>query len=276
VTIERSTVALTIDVEGDYGTSSLRGTDEALPALLERLADRGAQAVLFAVGEVARRRPALLRRAVALGHAVGSHSMSHARLSSLARSARRAEIGDSRRAIEDASGVGCLAFRAPFFDAPVDLGPLLEEAGYRWSSSTAPFSWAVLRPSRLLPRLAAARTPHRLGESGVVEFPVSGLLGCPIPDGLAYRRLLWPLSTIGRRPPSVFYLHPYEFLPRVEAFGHPSWVRPFMTRRRGRAAEHILWSAMNRWCANGAVIRPPDPIAVARAATPRDRSETTP
>ena len=53
-------VALTLDVEGDFGTSDLRGVDEVLPRLLDALDARGLCATLFVVGDVARARPAVL------------------------------------------------------------------------------------------------------------------------------------------------------------------------------------------------------------------------
>lgn len=240
-------VALTIDVEGDFGTRDLRGVDEALPRLLDALDARGARATLFVVGEVARARPAALRDAARRGHAVASHGMTHRALSRCAPAARRAELADSRRAIEDAAGAPCEGFRAPYFDLPRDLGPLLEEAGYRWSSSKAPFS-PVAGYRHLLQTGAA----HRLAGSAVREFPVPGMLGLPIPEGLSWRRLFGPLARLASAPPRVFYLHTYELLDGAVRSAHPPWMRPFMAVARGRAAEAILWRAVDAWAAAGA------------------------
>jgi peptidoglycan/xylan/chitin deacetylase (PgdA/CDA1 family) len=240
-------VALTLDVEGDFGSTSLRGLDEALPRLLDALDARAIPATLFVVGDAARARPAAIREAIARGHAVASHSMTHPSLSRCSRARQRAELADSRAALEGVTGAACVGFRAPYFDLPRDLGPLLEETGYAWSSSKAPFS-----PVALYRHLGQTGAPHTLSASRVREFPVPGLLGLPIPEGLSYRRIFRPLLALRPRPPRVFYLHPYELLDRVEDFALPRWMRPFVTLGQGRAAGDLLWRTVDAWRAAGA------------------------
>lgn len=240
-------VALTVDVEGDFGTSDLRGVDEALPRLLDALAERSVPATLFVVGEVARARPAAIREAARRGHVVASHAMTHRALSRCSPEARRAELADSRAALEDVTGAPCEGFRAPYFDLPRGFGPALEAAGYRWSSSKAPFS-----PVAGYRHVAQTRAPHTLEGSGVREFPVPGMLGLPIPEGLSYRRLFGPLARRATRPPRVFYLHPYELLERVEGFALPRWMKPLLTVAQGRRAEETLWAAVDAWRGAGA------------------------
>lgn len=240
-------VALTLDVEGDFGTGDLRGVDEVLPRLLDALAERSVRATLFVVGEVARARPAAIRDAARRGHVVASHAMTHTALSRCSPAAQRAELADSRAAIEDVTGAPCDGFRAPYFDLPRGLGPVLEATGYRWSSSKAPFS-----PVAGYRHVAQTRAPHALEGSGVREFPVPGMLGLPIPEGLSYRRLFGPLARWATRPPRVFYLHPYELLERVDRFALPRWMRPFMAVGQGRRAEETLWRALDAWRGAGA------------------------
>ena len=239
-------VAVTVDVEGDYNTDSLRGVDEALPRILEGFAARHIPLTLFVTGDVARARPALIRAAVAAGHRVASHTLSHPALSRCDAAAARAELRGSKALLEDLTGVACEGFRAPFFDLPRGFGAALAEAGYAWSSSKAPFS-----PVAGYRHLAATRAPHALDGTAVREFPVPRMLGLPIPEGLSYHRLFWPLSSLATAP-SVFYLHPYEFLDDVAPAGMPGWMRPFLTARQGDAAARILWSRVDRWRAQGA------------------------
>lgn len=240
-------IALTLDVEGDFGTSALRGVDEALPRLLDALDERSVRATLFVVGEVARARPAAIRDAAGRGHVVASHAMTHRALSRCSPAAQRAELGDSRAALEDITGAPCEGFRAPYFDLPRGLGPALEEAGYRWSSSKAPFS-----PVAGYRHVAQTRAPHTLEGSGVREFPVPGMLGLPIPEGLSYRRLFAPLARWATRPPRVFYLHPHELLDRVDGYALPRWMRPFLAVGEGRRAGETLWGAVDAWRRAGA------------------------
>ncbi len=240
-------VSLTVDVEGDYGTPSLRGIDELLPGLVDRFDAADAQAVFFVVGAVARQRPEAIRALHDRGHVVASHSMTHPKLSRIDRDTRLAELRDSRAALEDVIGAPVDGFRAPYFDAPDDLGPLLTEAGYAWSSSKAPFS-----PVALYAGLGASKGSHRLEGSSIVEHPVPRMLGLPIPEGLSYRRLFWPLGALARCPPRVFYLHPYELLASIDGFALPWWMKPFMRWRRGAWAQNHLDHLMTSWRDRGA------------------------
>ena len=129
---------ISVDVEGDFGTDRLRGVDEVLPTLLDGFEARGIKAVLFVVGQVARARPAAVRAAAARGHAIGSHTMNHTILGRVDAAKQKAELLDSRRAIEDITGQPCRGFRAPFFDAPAHLGELLEESGSEEVSPQGP------------------------------------------------------------------------------------------------------------------------------------------
>jgi hypothetical protein len=225
---------LTVDLESDWGGPSHRGVDEVLPRLLDLFEAEGARAVFFVVGTLARHRSAAVRGLSERGHVVASHGMTHAKLGRCSEPQQRAELRDSRRALEDVTGRACTGFRAPFFDLPRGFGPVLEREGYRWSSSKAPFSSAALY------RWVTAREAHVLDGSTVREHPVSSLLGLPIPAGLSYVRLFWPLTSLVRSPPAVFYLHPYELLEDASEFALGRGVRPFMVTRRGAWASERL------------------------------------
>ena len=244
---------ISVDVEGDFGTDGLRGVDEALPELLDGFETRGIRAVLFVVGTVARARPGAIRRAAERGHVVGSHSMTHPRLGQADAAVVKAELRDSRAALEDVTGQRCDAFRAPFFDPPADLGVCLDESGYRWSSSQAPFS-----PVSHYRWLHQSRAPHRWPRSQAVEVPVGHVLGLPMPDGLSYRRLFWPLTALSRRPTRMFYVHPYELLDEVESFNIPFLPRGMMLRGQGAWARRHLWALLDAGRRAGTRYAPPD------------------
>jgi hypothetical protein len=243
---------ISVDVEGDFGTDGLRGVDEILPMLLDELESRQIRAVLFVVGSVARVRPAVIRRAAERGHAVGSHSMTHARLGQADRAQVRAELRDSRLAMEDITGQRCEAFRAPFFDPPEELGALLEDAGYRWSSSKSPFS-----PFAHYRWLRESRAPHRLSGSQVVELPIGRILGLPMPDGLSYRRLFWPLTGLSRQPTRMFYLHAHELLDEVDSINLPFLSPRMLAWHQGGWARRLLWKLLDAGKSAGVSYRPP-------------------
>jgi hypothetical protein len=245
-------VALTIDVEGDFGTDSLRGVDEVLPPLLDGFDRFGVRGTFFVVGDVAKRRPRVVRSLIERGHVVGSHSLTHPRFSRIPVESRRKELAESRGLLQDVTGAACVSFRAPYFDLPHDLGPLLEEAGYEWSSSKAPFS-----PVAFYRHRAACDREHALPGSRVWEIPVPGFHGLPLPEGLSYRRLFWPIAALPAKPPRVFYLHPYDLLDAVGDYHGSRWLKPLMTARQGAWSQRHFWSWIAGWKTQGATFDAP-------------------
>lgn len=107
------------------------GPSSATPKVLEALAAQCAEATFFLIGRNAQERPELVRREIAEGHTVGSHSWSHPskslRALELAAGIEEIERGD--RAVQTASGgKASHFFRFPGFgDSPA----LLEAAAAR-------------------------------------------------------------------------------------------------------------------------------------------------
>ena len=71
-----------------------------------------------------------VREWLAAGHAIGSHTCTHPRLTRLAPAAQREELRVSRLRLEDRFGVRVNHFCFPYGDANEALTPLLEEVGY--------------------------------------------------------------------------------------------------------------------------------------------------
>jgi peptidoglycan-N-acetylglucosamine deacetylase len=88
--------------------------DTATPALLDVLARHGVSATFFVIGNFVRRQPELVRQALAAGHLVGNHTMSHPRLVTQPAATIRQELADCNAAIEDATGTPIRFFRPPF------------------------------------------------------------------------------------------------------------------------------------------------------------------
>lgn len=110
-----------------------------------------------------------LRRIVAAGHAIGSHSLGHRYLDALSAEDQRIEIRDSKARLEDALGVSVIGFRAPGYKIDLRSLECINEAGYRYDSS--------IRPSYRMRRLLGIERlwpePFCLfGERGLLEFPV--------------------------------------------------------------------------------------------------------
>lgn len=124
----RGGVALTFD-DGPH--------PDGTPAILEILAEHGATATFFVVGEQVQQRPALVRRIVDAGHAVALHGQRH--LWQTRRSA--AQLSDDYvrgiAAIQDATGAGPKLHRPPF--------GIYSPAGLRlaWENDLMPLLWSA-------------------------------------------------------------------------------------------------------------------------------------
>ena len=88
------------------------------------------------------------------GMEFGSHGLTHASLTGMARSDRRKEIHESRARLSDITGKAPAAFSYPFGDHDAEVEQLVEEAGFQCACVTGD---AFVRPSSkifALPRVA--------------------------------------------------------------------------------------------------------------------------
>ena len=96
--------------------------------VLDALAVECVRANFFIVGEHAKERPDLVRRAYQEGHAIGTHSQTHADLSRLTLAAAAREIGDGIQSVQAALGPQLRVapfFRAPYLQMTADLRQFL-------------------------------------------------------------------------------------------------------------------------------------------------------
>lgn len=82
-------------------------------ALLDLLAEHGARATFFVIGQHAERHPELMRRIVAEGHALGNHSWSHPQFETLGLAAQREEIARTEALLRGYDGRARHDFRPP-------------------------------------------------------------------------------------------------------------------------------------------------------------------
>lgn len=190
-------------------------------AVLDLFAESGVKATFFTLGWVASRNPALMRRIVGEGHEIASHGWDHQRVFTFDAERFRADLGQSRQAIEDASGVAVTGYRAPSFS--IDKRTpwahrVLAEEGYRYSSSVAPvvhdhYGWPEA------PRFAF----HPLDDAPLVELPVTTarVAGRNLATGGGFFRLFpaaftnWAVRKVNGQEghAAVFYFHPWEIDP---------------------------------------------------------------
>ena len=178
-----------------YGFEGLPPCDliyrKALPRLLDLFAELGVPGVLFVIARDAGSERALLRDALAAGHEIASHSLTHPQpFRTLDDSALREEIVTSRLRLEAAACGPIVGFRAPAWDVDARVLAVVREAGYRYDASI--FPTPVLIASRMVEyrRSTGKRSifamdiighaftsvrPYRLtnGAAGLVEFPIA-------------------------------------------------------------------------------------------------------
>jgi polysaccharide deacetylase family protein (PEP-CTERM system associated) len=226
--------ALTVDVEEWYHTCQVPGyvhperrpvlrteLDRVLPEILELLSQAGRQATFFVLGEVAERLPRRIREIADAGHEVASHGYLHLRASERTLPEFARDVRRAKALLEDIVGLPVAGYRAPEWSLR-NLGnsrlPLVEEAGYRYDSSLAPYPLAG-RPDnpRTVVRLTwpeSASGPAR----ELVEFPPLCFAGpLRLPAG-SWTGRLCPPEWIARAAAAhhakgglpVLVVHPWE------------------------------------------------------------------
>jgi peptidoglycan/xylan/chitin deacetylase (PgdA/CDA1 family) len=99
------------------------------PAVLDLLREHEARATFFVIGARVRERPDDLRRIVAEGHEVGSHTLTHPRLTEVDDEEARAEIAGGTAAVEEVLGKRPRLFRPPGFHADARVLAIVAELG---------------------------------------------------------------------------------------------------------------------------------------------------
>ncbi len=221
-------------------TPDPRAYTTALGRLAATFARTGVRATFFVIGRDAAAHAADLRALVQAQHELASHSMTHPLpLAKLPDARLRAELEDSRRALEQAAGISVLGFRAPNWDVSSRVLEHLAAAGYRYDASLLPT--LLLIPGRYLIALkssdpailaltpwpmALRRKPHRRATpaGSIVMLPVSvtpGLIRFPLYHTTRYMvsmdRFRRQLDGFVARGESLFYpLHTIDALGLAE------------------------------------------------------------
>ena len=161
--------------------------------ILDLLQEFDQTATFFILGRIARDMPGLVRRIAEAGHEIAAHSFYHRRLFDFPEPEVRAFLGDAKKALEDASGVSVMGFRAPDFSIVNNntwVFDVLRGLGYQYDSSVMPATLHDVYGIEDFPR-----EPFRL-PNGLIELPMStmriGKWNIPVAGG-GYLRL-YPLA----------------------------------------------------------------------------------
>ena len=267
--------AMSCDVEDYFQVSSFehlisrdQWKDQAsrvernIDRLLADFDEAGAKGTFFTLGWVAEQYPAMVRRIVDSGHELASHGYDHKRVTSLTQQAFLEDVSRTKAILEDIGGVAIKGYRAPSFSIGAEAAwahPILEEAGYKYSSSIYP----VQHDHYGLP--SAPRVPFKVNGGQLIEVPMStvrfGKRNFPVSGGGYFRLLPFALSKAAirrinerERRPAVFYFHPWEIdpdQPRVPGISAKTRFRHYVNldrfeSRLKRLLTLFNWDRMDR------------------------------
>lgn len=268
--------AMTVDVEDYFQVSAFaahipRESWESIPCRVERnidriltlLDERQAKATFFTLGWIAERYPAMVKRIVSNGHELASHGWAHQRVSDQKPQEFLDDIVRSKALLEDISGQKILGYRAPSFSIGSNTLwalDLLEEAGYRYSSSIYPIQHDHYGMPNA-PRFAF----YPKNNGGLLELPVTTvrLFKRNIPAGGGGYFRLWPytfshwlLQRINHleKHSAIFYFHPWEIdyeQPRQQGINAKTRFRHYfnlrhMEKRVKALTRDFSWDRMDR------------------------------
>jgi len=180
------------------------------------------QATFFTLGWVAERYPQLVKDIVADGHELACHGQNHIRVTEQTPEQFRADIIQSKRLLEEVSGVAVNGYRAASYSIGAsNLWALdvLEEEGFSYSSSIYPVK------HDLYGMPDAPRFSFRPTEKGaLIEIPVTTtqIASRNFPCGgggffrlYPYALSKWAINRVNKQDnqSTVFYFHPWEIDP---------------------------------------------------------------
>ena len=161
-----------------------------MPMLLDLYAKYDIQTTFFFTGYIAKLYPQVVKMVASHGHEVASHAMSHEKSEGfdvLTFKEQVKSLTESKKILEDLSGLDVVSFRAPALRVNHSTVLALEESGYKYDSSIASQRFDMLLSFGSLKKLnwlLAPRLPYRAskdslfkkGNSGIIEIPLSAII----------------------------------------------------------------------------------------------------
>ena len=267
--------AMSVDVEDYFQVSAFENTIsskdwDTLPCrvenntnrILDLFAEHDAKATFFMLGWVAERYPGLVRRIVDSGHELASHGYTHTRVTQQTPEAFGDDVAKTKALLEDIAGCEVLGYRAASYSIvkkTLWAHDLLQEAGYRYSSSIYPIHHDLYG----IPD--APRFSYYPNEQGLLEIPITtvSLLSHNFPCGgggyfrlLPYQASRWAMQHVNKtdKQSCVFYFHPWEIdpeQPRQQGISRKTQFRHYLNLERmkdriSRLLTDFNWDRMDR------------------------------
>lgn len=214
------------------------------------------KATFFVLGWIADQNPELVREVARRGHEIASRGYYHRTIRQMTPTEFREDLQRAREALERASGMQVLGYRAAHrLSATSDLWALdvLAEEGYAYDSSFVPDA----RTTHQEPRLRFAHK-HRCGEKELWEFPVStfklGRWMVPIAGGNYFRQI--PHTLLRHAvdhwhrtydAPFVMYFHVWELDPEQPRINAASPINRIRHYRKLDKMEWVLQEYFSKY-----------------------------
>lgn len=224
---------MTVDLEPDFGLTSIQGTytsvELIVPRLLSFFDDKKIKATFFVVADMLHDHADMIKEIQSRGHEIASHGLSHAQLNAVN---SRWEITESKRRFAQ-YGITVEGFRATQFIIADGHHSILKEAGYTYDASLSRYF-----PGRYN-NIDMENKPFL--EGGLWNFPMSNFMWPAVDSGLSYLKLMYPFS-MGFKAPYMFYLHPWEFLDKnsMPASVRRGFVKKLLSRNMGKKGWDIF------------------------------------
>ena len=107
-------ISVTLDVEDLRPSDNFEDRSKLMTEkVLDLFAEVEVRATIFVVGDVARRHPEVIKKAVQAGHEIGLHSHKHIPLQLLNPDDFERELNQAKQSLEDISGQPVNGYRAP-------------------------------------------------------------------------------------------------------------------------------------------------------------------
>jgi len=203
----------------------------------------------FFTGRFIEKMPDIVDSVAEQGHEVALHGYAH-EFWKKRKHNTEAKIKDLKRLSELMSSLSMrpLGFRAPFLSIDYQVLKYLKEIGFVYDSSV--FQNSVPKAIRLLtPQIYDQ--PTETNNHFLVEFPISTVPLFKIPCSLNWLLMIGPsiykiLTSAYSGKMLVFYMHPYDLLPRTQRFGIPFLARFFGQKDSKKTLNSFIKYLLNR------------------------------
>ena len=252
---EMKTVAVTIDVETDWGgrlsvsPGNCHGIEEGIPYLLHLLDELKIKATFFISGEVVMKYADIIHGIVEHGHEIASHGFKHnVDYSATSKTEMTDQISKSKKILEDEIGVTPLGFRAPQFQINDDIYDVLHALNFKYDSSmvrgflpTRYNNWGIPSESFI--------------KNNLLEIPISTIPYIRLPLGLLWINAMGFITfrflseRIKFTDMIVLYLHPFDLIEAKSKKDFGFFINRWYNFRSSKV-KCTLESLLNYWKGN--------------------------